>query len=89
MAPQRLAPILTDGVIDDALRRAEREVCAPGDPRCYGFSFSVEDALRSLTSDGWCRIGWVAGRSGRDDWDVWFHVDRGDMRPEAQPAGAG
>jgi hypothetical protein len=67
-----LAPILTDAVIDDALRRAERGACEPGDPRCYGFAYTVEEALRSLDRDGW-----VAGRSGRDDWDVWFHVDSG------------
>jgi hypothetical protein len=44
MTAPRLAPILSDAVIDDALRRAEREVCAPGDPRCYGFAYSVDEA---------------------------------------------
>jgi hypothetical protein len=82
MATPRLTPILTDAVIDDVLRRAEREVCAPGDPRCYGFPYGVEDALRSMTPDGWCRIGWVASRGGRDDWGVWFHVDTGQVRHE-------
>jgi hypothetical protein len=89
MSTQRLAPILSDDVIDAALRRAEREVCAPGDPRCYGFAYSVEDALRSMQADGWCRVGWVAGRSGRDDWDVWFHVVRGEVRCEDQRTAAG
>ncbi len=81
MTAPPLAPILSDAVIDDALRRAEREVCAPGDPRGYGFPYTVEDALRSLDRDGWCRVGWVAGRCGRDDWAVWFHVDTGAVRP--------
>jgi hypothetical protein len=54
----------------------------PGDPRCDGFPFSVEEALRTLTPDGWCRVGWVAGRSGRDEWDVWFHVDTGHVKHE-------
>jgi hypothetical protein len=89
MAPPPLAPILSDALIDAALRRAERDVGAAGDPRCSGFPYSVEDALRSLTPDGWCRIGWVAGRSGRDDWDVWFHVDRGEVRCEGQRTAAG
>jgi len=88
MTSAPLAPILSDAVIDDALRRAERAVCAPGDPRCYGFAYSVEVAVSSLDRDGWCRIGWVAGRGGRDDWDVWFHVDRGEVRC-AKPAAAG
>jgi hypothetical protein len=65
MSTSRLVPILSDALIDAALRRAERKVCAPGDPRCYGFPYTVEDALRSMTPDGWCRIGWVAARSRR------------------------
>ena len=77
MTTPPLAPILSDDLIDAALRRAEREVCAPGDPRCYGFAYPVEEALHSLTPDGWCRVGWVSGRGGRDDWDVWFHADTG------------
>jgi hypothetical protein len=52
MTAPRRAPILSDAVIDDALRRAEREVCEPGDPRCYGFPYTVEDALQSLAPDG-------------------------------------
>jgi hypothetical protein len=80
MSTSRLVPILSDALIDAALRRAERKVCAPGDPRCYGFPYTVEDALRSMTPDGWCRIGWVAARSGRDEWEVWFHLDRGEVR---------
>ena len=75
-----LTPILSDEAIDDALQRAERDVCAPGDPRCDGFAFAVEDALRTLTPAGWRRVGWVAGRGGRDDWDVWFDVDTGEVR---------
>jgi hypothetical protein len=50
MSTPRLAPILTDAAIDDALLRAEREVCAPGDPRCSGFPYAVEDALRSIVA---------------------------------------
>jgi hypothetical protein len=87
MTAPRIAPILSDAVIDAALRSAEREVCAPGDPRCYGFAYSVDEALRSLDPNGWCRVGWVAGRSGRDDWAVWFHVDTGKTR-HTKPADA-
>ena len=60
--------------------RRPRENCAPADPRCHGFPYAVEDALRSMGSDGWCRVGWVAGRGGRDDWAVWVHVDTGEAR---------
>ncbi len=88
MTAPRLAPILSDELIDDALRRAEREVCEPGDPRCYGFPYTVEESLGSLDHDGWCAVGWVAGRGGRDDWDVWFHGDTGQTR-HAKPANAG
>jgi hypothetical protein len=81
MCTPHLAPILTDAAIDEALRRAEREVCAPGDPRCYGLPYTAEAALGSMTPDGWCRVGWVAGQAGQDDWDVWFHIDTGVVRP--------
>ena len=84
MATPRLAPILSDAVIDDALRRAEREVCAAADPRCYGLPYPVEEALRSMDADGWCRVGWVAGCGGRDDWDIWYHVDTGAVRHAKQ-----
>jgi hypothetical protein len=60
--------------------------CAPGNLRCYGFPYTVEDALLTLDQEGWCRIGWVAGRSGRDDWEVWFHVDRGEVRYQGHSA---
>jgi hypothetical protein len=63
-------------------------VCAPGDPRCCGFAYPVEEALRSLDQDGWCRIGWVAGNGGRDDWEIWFQVDTGETR-HTKPAAAG
>jgi hypothetical protein len=86
MTAPRLAPILSDDLIGDALRRAEREACAPSDPRCYGFPYTVEDALDSMTPDGWCRIGWVAGRGGRDTWEAWFHVDAGAVRTAQEGA---
>ena len=86
MTTPPLAPILSDDLIDAALRRAEREVCAPGDPRCYGFPFTVEDSLDSMTPDGWCRIGWVAGRGGRDTWEAWFHLDTGAVRTAQEGA---
>ena len=34
MTTPPLAPILSDALIDAGMRRAEREVCEPGDPRC-------------------------------------------------------
>jgi hypothetical protein len=82
MTTPPLAPILSDALIDAGMRRAEREARMPDHPRCYGFLYGVEDALRSMTPDGWCRIGWVASRGGRDDWDVWFHVATGQVRHE-------
>jgi hypothetical protein len=88
MTAPSLAPILSDEVIAEAMSRAERELCAPGDPRCYGFPYAVEDALGTMTPDGWCRVGWVAGRSGRDEWDVWFHVDSGQTRQGRTAPGA-
>jgi len=90
MTTPPLAPILSDALIDSGMRRAEREVCMPGDPRCYGFPYTVKDALDSMTPDGWCRIGWVAGRGGRDAWEAWLHVDTGEVRtaPEGAVPGA-
>jgi hypothetical protein len=30
-------PELTDAAIREAIMRAEKSVCPPADPRCYGF----------------------------------------------------
>jgi hypothetical protein len=80
---RQLAPILADDVIADAMQRAEQAVCPPGDARCYGFAFGVEESLNTLTPEGWCRIGWVAANAGQRTWDSWFHVDSGGERPTA------
>jgi hypothetical protein len=84
-----LAPILTDDEIAEVMQRAEQAVCLPGDARCYGFPYGVEDALTMLTADGWCRIGWVAAYAGRETWDVWHHVDTGELRCDEQAKAPG
>jgi hypothetical protein len=75
-----MVPILTDEVIEAAMVRAERAACPPGDPRCYGFAYSVEESLAKMTPDGWVPIGWVCGNGGRQTWDAWFHLDTAEQR---------
>ena len=84
MAMSTTVPILTDDTIREAMQRAERAVCPPGDQRCYGFPYDVKSALGSQTPDGWCLIGWVAADSGRKSWDAWDNIRTGEGRLRKQ-----
>lgn len=68
--------ILSRATILAGMERAEKAVCG-GDPRCYGFPYTVQDAIESQTPDGWVNIGWVCANSGRLTWDAWYHLDSG------------
>ena len=71
---------LTQEMIADAMARAEKVACRPGDDCCYPFPDKLEDARASCTLKGRCRIGWIVANSGRDGWDVWLDVPAGEGR---------
>jgi hypothetical protein len=71
---------LTDELINEALLRAEKAICPPGDRRCYGLPYSVDYALEGMRPDGWCPIGWINADSGRQAWTAWYHPQTGEGR---------
>jgi hypothetical protein len=46
-------PELTGDVIREAMLGAEHDFCPPADPRCDGFPWGLESALKSRTPAGW------------------------------------
>ncbi len=74
------APELTQAMIDDGMRRAEKVACAPFDDRCYPFPDPLKDARATCTPKGRCLIGRIVSNGGRDSWDVWIDVNTGEGR---------
>jgi len=73
-------PELTQEMIAEALARAEKVACSPGDDRCYPFRWILQGARESCTPQGRCRIGWISANSGRIGWDVWLDIHTGEKR---------
>jgi hypothetical protein len=84
MARTTLAPILSDELISEQLRLAERELCVDDPELCLGFPETVEDAIARLNPSGYCFIGWVWSRPHHWSFGVWFNVDSG-RRAFAKP----
>src|SRR5215208_1493325 len=75
---------VTDELIAEAMARAEKVACRPGDGRCYPLPNSVKDARASCTPKGRCKIGWIVAKSGRESWDVWLDLHTGEGRVRHQ-----
>jgi hypothetical protein len=45
----------------------------------------AEQAIATLDAEGWMTIGWVTADSGRQSWDVLFHLE--NVGTSAQVAG--
>ena len=73
-------PELTDDLIAEAMTRAEKVACSPGNDRCYALPDPVPAARKSCTPKGRCCIGWIIANSGRDAWDIWLDVHTGEGR---------
>jgi hypothetical protein len=79
------APILTDTVIDRVMRE-QRQFLRP--PSGWGYSawpLRAEDALATLTSEGWCKLGWIERANHRRvtkplRYQVCWQVDTGEVR---------
>ena len=75
-----MTPELTEKRIAEAMARAERVACRPGEGRCDALPDPVEIARATCTPKGRCKIGWIVANSGRDSWDVWLDVHTGEGR---------
>jgi hypothetical protein len=67
-----MTPELTEERIAEAMARAEKVACRPGDDRCYPLPYSAEDARKTCTPKGRCLIGWIIAEGGRTSYDVWL-----------------
>ena len=67
-------------MIAEAMARAEKVACRPGEGRCYALPDSVEIARATCTPKGRCKIGWIVSHGGRESWDVWLDLETGEGR---------
>jgi hypothetical protein len=75
---------LTEERITEAMARAEKVACRPGDGRCYALPYSAVEARKTCTPRRRCKIGWVVANAGRDAWDVWLDLETGEGRLRRQ-----
>jgi hypothetical protein len=75
---------LTEERIAEAMPRAEKVACRPGDGRCLPLPYDVASALATCTPKGRCKVGWVVANAGRDTWDVWLDLHTGEGRLRRQ-----
>jgi hypothetical protein len=77
-----LPPELTEERIAEAMARAEKVACRPGDGRCYAFPDRLSDARETCTPKGRRKVGWIVSHGGRESWDVWpdLHTGEGRLR---------
>jgi hypothetical protein len=51
------------------MAEAERHICF-GSGRCFAFPDPFEEARKTGTAKGRCRIAWIISRGRRESWDV-------------------
>ena len=71
---------LTEQMIADAMARAEKLACAPGDTRCLPLPDDIQGAESTRTPKGRCKVGWIVADAARKAWDVWLDVHTGGGR---------
>ena len=71
---------LTEDVITEAMARAEKVACRPGDQRCLPLPYGVSEARATCTPKGRCQVGWIVANASRDSWDVWLDLHTGEGR---------
>ena len=67
---------LTDERIAAAMAKAEARVCV-GSDRCFALPHRLEEDLASCTPKGWCKVGWIVSKGGRESHDVQLEVSSG------------
>jgi hypothetical protein len=71
---------LTEERIAEAMKRAEKVACRPGDNRCLPLPYDLASARATCTPKGRCKVGWIVANAGRDAWDVWLDLPTGEGR---------
>lgn len=84
-----LTPILTDALIARILLLQRQELRPPSGWGYAAWPLRAEAALGTLTSDGWCNVGWIERGNHRrvkhpPRYLVWWQVDTGEVRREQQ-----
>jgi len=63
-------------MIAAAMAKADARVCV-GNPRCFALPDPLEEARKSCTAKGRCKVGWIVSQGGREAHDVWLEVSTG------------
>ena len=87
------APILTDVLIDRVMREQRQQLRPPSGWGYAPWPLRAEQALETLTAEGWCRLGWIERGNHRRimqpvRYQVWWQVDTGEVRVEREPPAA-
>jgi hypothetical protein len=77
-------PDLTQEMLDAGMARAEKAACGSFNQRCYAFPDPIEEARKSCTPKGRCKIGWIIAEGGRTSYDVWLDIHTGEGRLRRQ-----
>ena len=75
---------LTEERIAEAMARAEKVACSPGNSRCFALPDPVVEARKTCTPKGRCLIGWIVAEGGRTSYDVWLELHTGEGRLRRQ-----
>jgi hypothetical protein len=67
---------LTEEKIAAAMAKADKRVCVGSDRR-FALPHLLEDARQACAPKGWCKVGWIVARGGRESHDVWLEVSTG------------
>jgi hypothetical protein len=83
------APILTDALIDRVMREQRQQLRPPSGWGYSGWPMRVEQALATLTAEGWCQLGWIERANHRKvtmplRYQVRWQVDTGEVRLERE-----
>ena len=69
-----MTPELTEDMIAEAMARAEKVACSPGNSRYFALPGPVVEARKTCTPKGRCLIGAtlrvIVAKGGRTSWDA-------------------
>ena len=80
-----MAAKLTQEMIAEAMARAEKVACRPGEGRCFALADAVAVVRATCAPKAFCRLGWIISKGGRESWDVWLDVHTGEGRLRRKP----
>jgi hypothetical protein len=62
-------------MIAAAMAKVDARVCVGSDR--YQFPHRLQDARKTCTPKGRCKVGWIVSRGRRESFDVWLEVSTG------------